>query len=161
VVVTRNAKAALTGGLGRVVECLPRSVAVPPLRHHIDDLPELVTLLLKRISRGADLTCSPEAMRALMRNRWPGNVSQLAGTLRKIVAHLRTGVIELSDLPAEVLAITGRVLSPVEAIERDAIVDSLIATDGDRAEAARHLGMSRATIYRKIRNYGITLPRQA
>jgi transcriptional regulator of acetoin/glycerol metabolism len=159
VVVTRNAKAALADGLTRVLECLPRSVAVPPLRHHIDDLPELVALLLKRISRGPELTCSPEAMRALMRNRWPGNVTQLAATLRKVAAHLRSGTIEASDLPAEVLAITGRVLSPVEAIERDAIVESLLVTGGDRAAAARHLGMSRATIYRKIRNYGITLPR--
>lgn len=158
VVATRNVKAELTGPLGKLVESLPRSVAVPPLRHHIDDLPELVELLLKRFTRGANLTCSPEAMRALMRNRWPGNVSQLAGTLRKVVAHRRTGVIALSDLPAECLAITGRVLSPVEAIERDAIVESLIGTGGDRAAAAKHLGMSRATIYRKIRNYGITLP---
>jgi sigma-54 dependent transcriptional regulator, acetoin dehydrogenase operon transcriptional activator AcoR len=158
VVVTRNTKASLSGELSLLVECLPRSVAVPPLRHHMEDLPELVKLLLKRMSRGADLACSPEAMRALMRNRWPGNVTQLAGTLRKVVAHRRTGVIELSDLPAEVLAITGRVLSPVEAIERDAIVEGLIGTDGDRAAAARHLGMSRATIYRKIRNYGIALP---
>jgi transcriptional regulator of acetoin/glycerol metabolism len=158
VVTTRNAKTELTGGLGRLVQSLPRSVAVPPLRHHIDDLPELVELLLKRLTRGANLTCSPEAMRALMRNRWPGNVAQLAGTLRKVIAHRRTGVIALSDLPAECLAITGRVLSPVEAIERDAIVEGLIGTSGDRAAAARHLGMSRATIYRKIRNYGITLP---
>jgi transcriptional regulator of acetoin/glycerol metabolism len=158
VVVTRDVKAELSGALGRLVESLPHSVAVPPLRHHIDDLPELVELLLKRLSRGANLTCSPEAMRVLMRNRWPGNVTQLAGTLRKIVAHRRTGVIELSDLPPECLAITGRVLSPVEAIERDAIVESLMGTEGDRAAAARHLGMSRATIYRKIRNYGITLP---
>lgn len=161
VVATRNAKAPLTGGLARMLECLPRSVPVPPLRHHIEDLPELVALLLKRISRGQELTCSPEAMRALMRNRWPGNVTQLAAMLRKVFAHRRAGVIEPSDLPAEVLAITGRVLSPVEAIERDAIVESLIATGGDRAAAARHLGMSRATIYRKVRNYGITLPRQA
>jgi transcriptional regulator of acetoin/glycerol metabolism len=156
VVVTRNVKAELTGGLGRVVQCLPASVAVPPLRRRIDDVPELVELLLRRLTRGINLTCSPEAMRALMRNRWPGNVTQLAGTLRKVVAHRRTGIIALSDLPAECLAITGRVLSPVESMERDAIVESLIATSGDRAAAARHLGMSRATIYRKIRNYGIT-----
>ncbi|MGQ0841612.1 sigma-54-dependent Fis family transcriptional regulator [Actinokineospora sp.] len=158
VVVTRGARSELTGGLGSVVDCLPRSVAVPPLRHHMDDLPELVALQLKRLTRGADLSCSPEAMRALMRNRWPGNVAQLVGTLRKVVAHRRTGVIEFADLPAECLAISGRVLSQVEAIERDAIVESLISTNGDRAAAARDLGMSRATIYRKIRNYGITVP---
>ena len=47
---------------------------------------------------------------------------------------------------------------PLEAIECDAIVDALLDTDGNKAEAARQLGMSRATIYRKIRGYGLSLP---
>ena len=49
-------------------------------------------------------------------------------------------------------------LTPLEAIECDAIVDALLDTDGNKAEAARQLGMSRATIYRKIRGYGLTVP---
>ncbi|HEY6422794.1 MAG TPA: helix-turn-helix domain-containing protein [Pseudonocardiaceae bacterium] len=51
-----------------------------------------------------------------------------------------------------------RVLSPLESIERDAVVEALIDAAGNRAQAARHLGMSRATIYRKIRYYGINVP---
>ncbi|MFD0503279.1 helix-turn-helix domain-containing protein [Streptomyces chiangmaiensis] len=50
-------------------------------------------------------------------------------------------------------------LSPLEALERDAIVRSLIDAKGNKNEAARALGVSRATIYRKIRDYGIDLPR--
>jgi transcriptional regulator of acetoin/glycerol metabolism len=50
------------------------------------------------------------------------------------------------------------VLSPLESIERDAVVDALVNAGGNRVEAARHLGMSRATIYRKIRYYGIRVP---
>jgi transcriptional regulator of acetoin/glycerol metabolism len=100
-------------------------------------------------------------MRLLMRNRWPGNVEQLCEMLRKIVAHRRTGVIELADLPADALATARRVLSPLESIERDAVVEALVNSAGNRVEAARHLGMSRATIYRKIRYYGIKVPHRS
>jgi transcriptional regulator of acetoin/glycerol metabolism len=159
VVATRSSDTPRSAELDNLIGCFPSSVHVPPLRHHIDDLPELVRLLIARLTRGAHLTCSPGAMRVLMRNRWPGNVEQLRGTLLKIVAHRRTGVIELEDLPADALATARRVLSPLESIERDAVVETLINTAGNRVEAARHLGMSRATIYRKIRYYGIKVPR--
>ncbi len=136
----------------------PSTVEVPPLRHHVEDVAELVPYLIARLTRGAELACSPEAMRVLMRNRWPGNVEQLYQVLRKIVTRRRTGIVAPADLPAECRAITRRVLTPLEAIECDAIVDALLDTDGNKAEAARHLGMSRATIYRKIRGYGISMP---
>ncbi|WP_344423893.1 sigma-54-dependent Fis family transcriptional regulator [Pseudonocardia ailaonensis] len=144
--------------LAELLSCFPRSIEVPPLRHHIEDVAELVPYLLARLTRGADLHCSPEAMRVLMRNRWPGNVDQLYQVLRKVVARRRTGTIRPEDLPPETRAITRRVLTPLEAIECDAIVDALLDTDGNKAEAARRLGMSRATIYRKIRGYGISMP---
>lgn len=144
--------------LTQLLGSFPRTIEVPPLRHHIEDVSELVPYLLTRLTRGADLTCSTEAMRVLMRNRWPGNVEQLYQVLRKVVARRRTGTIRPDDLPAETRAITRRVLTPLEAIECDAIVDALLDADGNKAEAARRLGMSRATIYRKIRGYGISMP---
>lgn len=146
--------------LSALLRCFPRTVEVPPLRHHVEDVAELVPYFIARLTRGTDLTCSPEAMRLLMRNRWPGNTEQLYQVLRKVVAKRRTGVIEVRDLPAETRATTRRVLTPLEAIECDAIVDALLETDGNKAEAARLLGMSRATIYRKVRGYGISMPRQ-
>ncbi|RZT83783.1 transcriptional regulator of acetoin/glycerol metabolism [Pseudonocardia sediminis] len=144
--------------LTELLGSFPRTIEVPPLRHHIEDVAELVPYLLQRLTRGADLRCSPEAMRVLMRNRWPGNVDQLYQVLRKVVARRRTGTIRPDDLPPETRAITRRVLTPLEAIECDAIVDALLDADGNKAEAARRLGMSRATIYRKIRGYGISMP---
>ena len=153
-----------TGGLADsdvgtlLVECFPRTVEVPPLRHHVEDVAELVPHLIARLTRGTDLTCSPEALRVLMRNRWPGNVEQLYQVLRKTVARRRSGVLTPADLPPEVRAITRRVLTPLEAIECDAIIEALLDNHGNKAEAARHLGMSRATIYRKIRGYGISVP---
>ncbi|MBV8992461.1 MAG: GAF domain-containing protein [Pseudonocardiales bacterium] len=157
VVATRSSSVPRSDELDNLIGCFSCSVQVPPLRHHIEDLPELVRVLTARLTRGARLSCSAEAMRLLMRNRWPGNVEQLCEMLRKIVAHRRTGVIEVADLPADALATARRVLSPLESIERDAVVEALINSAGNRVEAARHLGMSRATIYRKIRYYGITV----
>jgi DNA-binding NtrC family response regulator len=137
----------------------PRTVEVPPLRQHVEDVAELVPHLLSRLSRGANLTVSPPVMRVLMRNLWPGNVEQLHQVLRATVARRRAGVIEPGDLPAECRATTTRrVLTPLEAIECDAIVEALLDNAGNKAEAARQLGMSRATIYRKIRGYGLTVP---
>ncbi|HET9257120.1 MAG TPA: helix-turn-helix domain-containing protein, partial [Pseudonocardiaceae bacterium] len=159
VVATRDSGTPISYDLENLIACFPSSVRVPPLRHHMEDLPELIRLLTARLTRGGQLSCSPQALRLLMRNRWPGNVEQLRGILLKIVAHRRAGVIEPADLPGDALTTARRVLSPLESIERDAITEALISTAGNRAVAARHLGMSRATLYRKIRSYGINVPK--
>jgi transcriptional regulator of acetoin/glycerol metabolism len=158
-VATRTGTGPVRGALGSLVEHFPQSVVVPPLRPHVEDVRHLVPFLIERLTHGSGgLHCSPEAMRMLLRNRWPGNVEQLYQVIRRIVAHRRTGTIALADLPAEVQTTGRRVLTPLESIECDAIVACLHSVDGNRAEAARHLGMSRATIYRKIRDYGIVAP---
>ncbi|MGH3935741.1 MAG: sigma-54-dependent Fis family transcriptional regulator [Pseudonocardiaceae bacterium] len=146
------------GDLARLLSCFPRSLQIPPLRHHIEDLRELVPFMISRLTKGGSLSCSAEAMRVLMRNRWAGNIAQLYQTMRKIVANRRTGVITVADLPPECRASTRRVLTPLESIECDAIVQALLNVDGNRGRAAQQLGMSRATIYRKIREYGIRVP---
>jgi transcriptional regulator of acetoin/glycerol metabolism len=144
--------------LAALLACFPRTVDVPPLRRHIEDLSELVPNLLGRLSRSNTLTCSPEVMRVFVHNRWPGNVDQLLSVLRQIVAKRRSGVIEPRDLPAECWVTGKRVLTPLESLECDAIVQALLDTGGNKGEAARRLAMSRATIYRKVREYGIVLP---
>jgi transcriptional regulator of acetoin/glycerol metabolism len=144
--------------LAELLACFPRTVDVPPLRRHIEDLAELVPHLLSRLSRGSSVTCSPEVMRVFVHNRWPGNVDQLATVLRRIVAKRRAGVIELRDLPAECWATGKRVLTPLESLECDAIVQALLDSGGNKAEAAHRLAISRATVYRKVRDYGIVLP---
>jgi transcriptional regulator of acetoin/glycerol metabolism len=144
--------------LAALLACFPRTVDVPPLRRHVEDLAELVPHLLGRLGRGAALTCPPEVMRVLVHNRWPGNVDQLFAVLRHIVAKRRAGVVELRDLPPECWATGKRVLTPLESLECDAIVQALLDAGGNKGEAARRLAMSRATIYRKVRDYGIVLP---
>lgn len=131
------------------------TVTVPALRHRIEDLEELVPLLLRDISRGADVELAPDAMRQLSRLPWPGNVAQLRRVLTETVARQRSGVISAEMLPPECRSVTRRKLTQMEALERDAIVRSLQDNGGNKQEAARALGMSRATIYRKINDYGI------
>ena len=131
------------------------TVTVPALRHRIEDLEELVPLLLREITRGADVELAPDAMRHLSRLPWPGNVSQLRRVLTETVARQRSGMISADKLPPECRSITRRKLTQIEALERDAIVRSLQDNGGNKQEAARALGMSRATIYRKINDYSI------
>ncbi len=144
--------------LDRVLRCFPRTVEVPPLRHHIEDMRELVPYMISKLTKGGSLSCSAESMSVLMRNRWPGNIEQLFQVMRKTVANRRAGVITVADLPPECRASTRRVLTPLESIECDAIVQALLNVDGNKVRAAQELGMSRATIYRKIREYGIRVP---
>jgi len=136
-----------------------RTVEVPALRHHIDDLAELVPHLLAQLPNGERLTCSAAALDQLGRLNWPGNVAQLRRVLLTIIQHRRAGTIELADLPPECRSTSRRVLSPIEALERDAIVNALRDDGGSPTTAARTLGMSRATIYRRIHQYGIALTR--
>lgn len=134
----------------------PRTTEVPPLRQHIEDIGELVPLFLGKLSTG--LTCSPAALHLLMRSTWPGNVAQLRQVLREVAQRRRTGTIYPADLPAEYHATARRQLNRFEHAERDAIVRSLDDANGNKARAAQLLGISRATIYRKIHEYGIVTP---
>ena len=141
--------------LTRLLRFFEGTVELPPLRHHIEDLHELVPFFLARLSQQGRLTCSPEAMQLLLRHNWPGNTEQLWQVLKQVVQRRRAGVIMPKDLPPECWTVSRRLLSPLESIERDAIVQSLQDHDGNKVRAAEALGMSRATIYRKIHEYGI------
>jgi transcriptional regulator of acetoin/glycerol metabolism len=131
------------------------TVTVPPLRHRIEDIDELVPCLLRDVASGSDVRLAPDAMRQLTRLPWPGNVAQLRRVLIETVARQRSGIIAADKLPPECRSVTRRKLTQIEALERDAIVRSLEENGGNKREAALALGMSRATIYRKMRDYGV------
>ena len=157
VAVTMNRKQATAEAnpMARLLRFFSGTVELPPLRHHIEDLHELVPFFLARLSQQGRLTCSPEAMQLLLRHNWPGNTEQLWQVLKQVVQRRRAGAIMPKDLPPECWTVSRRLLSPLESIERDAIVGSLQDHDGNKVRAAEALGMSRATIYRKIHEYGI------
>ena len=138
-----------------VLPFFTHTVTVPALRHRIEDLQELVPQLLRELTRGADVRLGSDAMRQLTKLPWPGNVAQLRKVLSEAVSLQRSGIIGADKLPAESRSLARRKLTQLEALERDAIVRSLQENGGSKAEAAEALGMSRATIYRKIKEFGI------
>jgi transcriptional regulator of acetoin/glycerol metabolism len=146
------------GDLSKLLRHFPSTVELPPLRHHIEDLHTLVPFFVAKLGQHGRLTCSPEAMQLLLRAKWPGNIEQLWQAMRRVVQKRRTGVIQPADLPPECYTVSRRLLSPLESMERDAIVQGLLDYQGNKVKAAKSLGMSRATIYRKIHEYGIVTP---
>jgi sigma-54 dependent transcriptional regulator, acetoin dehydrogenase operon transcriptional activator AcoR len=146
------------GDLAGLLQFFPGAAELPPLRHHIEDLHELVPFFLARLNPHGPSACSPETMHLLLRSNWPGNTEQLWQVLRRVARHRRTGTIHPGDLPPECWSVSRRLLSPLESLERDAIVQSLLDHHGNKAKGAGSLGMSRATIYRKIHEYGIVTP---
>jgi transcriptional regulator of acetoin/glycerol metabolism len=148
-------RGAVRADLSGLLRLFPGSVAVPPLRHHSEDLRDLVPFFLGKLSQQGRVTCSPAAMQLVLRHTWPGNAAQLWQVLKQVVQRRRVGQIIPEDLPPECWTVSRRVLSTLESIERDAIVQSLLDHGGNKIRAARALGMSRATIYRRIREFGI------
>jgi transcriptional regulator of acetoin/glycerol metabolism len=146
------------GDVAGLLKFFPGAVELPPLRHHIEDLHELVPFFLARLNPHGPPVCSPEAMHLLLRSNWPGNTEQLWQVLRQVARHRRAGTILPGDLPPECWSVSRRLLSPLESLERDAIVQSLLDHHGNKTRGAGSLGMSRATIYRKIHEYGIATP---
>jgi transcriptional regulator of acetoin/glycerol metabolism len=146
------------GDLTKLLRFFPSTVELPPLRHHIEDLHVLVPFFVAKLGQHGRLTCAPEAMQLLLRSKWPGNTEQLWQVLKRVMQKRRTGSIQPADLPPECWTVSRRLLSPLESMERDAIVQGLLDYQGNKVKAAKSLGMSRATIYRKIHEYGIVTP---
>jgi transcriptional regulator with PAS, ATPase and Fis domain/ligand-binding sensor domain-containing protein len=136
-------------------------VPVPPLRERRDDIPVLVSWFLGQM-RGAAAKpvndISRDAMDALVRYDWPGNVRELKSAIESAVIACTTSVIQVTDLPREVVAAAAAPLSPNE---RQRILEALARTAGNRAAAARLLGIGRTTLYRRLKELDISEPEQA
>ena len=131
-------------------------VQVPPLRERPDDVLPLAHHAARR-ARGRDVELTPGAARALRDCGWPGNVDQLQRVVRR--AATRTDVVDVRHLPSEVLSGTPHRLSRIEAFEREEIVRVLTRPGVTMKDAAEELGMSRATIYRKVAHHDIHIPK--
>ncbi len=132
-------------------------VPVPSLRERPNDVLPLAHHIATRV-RGREIGISTTAARALNCYDWPGNVDELSRVVSAAAG--RADVIDIGLLPPEVLAGNTRHLSRIEAFERGEIVRVLNADGLTMAEVARELAMSRATLYRKIAQYNIQVPRE-
>ncbi|MGI5380017.1 helix-turn-helix domain-containing protein [Streptomyces sp. CA-251387] len=133
-----------------------RSVTVPALRERPEDIRELLPALAPRPAAGCPpLTWTLDALRALEQHPWPGNVTELAHLVRALASGRRAcGPVRRNELPDPVReGPAGRSLSPMELAERSAILEALRRHGGNKARAAAALGIARATLYRKLREY--------
>jgi hypothetical protein len=119
-------------------------------------IPGLVKKILERVDPTGRHTISPAALQALVQWGWPGNISELAGTLTAVVRNVPATVIQRRHLPLPLQqAPPRRNMTLMESAERDAIVRALNAAEGNKSEAATLLGMGRTTLYRRLRQLGL------
>ena len=139
------------------------SITMPPLRDIREDIPLLVNHFLAKHANeetGSTIKVSPQAMAKLVGYHWPGNVRQLENTIRRAFALGVDALLDLDDLPKEIVtvpdnAVAGHADLNLKSIERKAIEQALRKTAGNKAEAAKLLGVNTTTVYRKMARYGI------
>jgi len=138
-------------------------VEVPPLRLRPDDIPALARALIHRHgSPTLPQGVRPEVAQLLARLPWPGNVRELENVIRLALQRRHVGDLRIEDLPADVRPAGARnAATALQRLEAEAIVEALAAADGNKRRAAQALGVSRSTLYRKLRAYGIELDRLA
>ena len=145
------------------------TLKLPPLRHRMDDVKELVNTFLERISKSTGQPrkkISADALRLLQTYQWPGNVRELENFIERAIALGSGEILEPIDFPSQIservnrppistsssLRRVGRVL-PIAEVERHAILNAVAEAKGDKLLAARMLGIGKTTLYRKLREY--------
>ncbi len=155
-----TARLVLTGGprdqLGVAAAYLadgcPATVELAPLRSRRDELPALAYGMLAELRTDPSVRFAPSALAALAAHHWPGNLRELRTVVRHAAETRSAGDITVADLPEPYRGRSaGRTLSRWEQAERDAILAALRATGGNKLQAAERLGISRSTLYNRIR----------
>ncbi len=157
VLATTERTAASEPGLAALLDqLLVLRIDVPPLRERGGDMGALVEHLLRDIGRGqAHPSATSRVISVLSRHRWPGNVTELRQALRSAHAKAAGAPIAVEHLPRHLRQPSNR--KPLHGLQRqeaDAIMAAISATT-TRTEAAQLLGISRATLYRRIDSYGL------
>jgi two-component system, NtrC family, response regulator HydG len=149
------------------------TLEVPALRNRGDDIPLLAAHFLTLFSeknRKKIKGFTPAAMDCLIKYNWPGNVRELMNTVERTVVLARSDYIDVEELPVvqrqplpenafairnpEQGAVRTQGLS-LETIEKTAIIQTLQAVNSNKSEAARRLGITRKTLHKKLKQYGL------
>ena len=140
-------------------------IGVPALRERRADVPALVDFFAQQFAvklRQRPLQLSPEALRALEAYAWPGNVRELKNVLER--ASILTPLhqpLAVDDLPIEIQLAAGPAAAAsddprtLRNVEKQHVQRVLLEVGGNKAEAARVLGVAHTTLYRKIQEYGL------
>jgi DNA-binding NtrC family response regulator len=137
--------------LARQLRTIP--IEVPPLRARPEDIEPLAQHLLARVAarHGRELRLSPDAVRALLRHTWPGNVRELETAIEHAAVVAKGQTIHADDLPADVTQSFDDLRRFADSGEVQTIRAALDAHHWNRESTARALGMSRTTLWRKMR----------
>lgn len=149
------------------------NLRIPPLRERREDIPLLTASILEQLHGKYDAayTIAQDALHLLVDYDWPGNVRELRHALERALALSSGPVLHLGDLPTQLQnaraeieqqaaaeaepALTVEVRSIAE-MEKQAILATLRHLNGDKIMAARLLGIGKTTLYRKLKEYGVT-----
>jgi len=141
---------------------------LPPLRERRSDIPMLVHHFLDRYARGQNLQVSPAAMKSLLQYDWPGNVRELENCIARALTLGDRQIIDVHDLPPAIRSEhpsdgpatedrTSLSTTALAEMERMTILRVFEQAHGDKALAGKMLGISRATLYRKLKRYNIPM----
>lgn len=143
----------------------PMTLNLPPLSERVEDIPLIVRDVLNRMG-GEGVRCTESAMNALMRYPWPGNIRELRNVLIRALSLCQDNQITLTDLPSELrqqavaesAGTDGKLQSVVKNSEAQTIILALGDHHWNVAKTARALGISRASMYEKMRKFSIKRP---
>lgn len=138
-------------------------VTLPPLRERSDDIPRLAEYFIEKLATrlGKDpLEVKPEFYKSLQQYDWPGNVRELQNILERAIVKGTGNKLCPKDLPADLFgnpfkAAAEKDLPVKDEIKKQALVRSIEMFEGNYSRAARHLGISRSTLYRQMERYGV------
>ncbi|PYT67658.1 MAG: sigma-54-dependent Fis family transcriptional regulator [Acidobacteria bacterium] len=143
------------------------TVHVPPLRDRRSDIPVLVHHFLERYAKASQIQVTPAAMKSLLQYDWPGNVRELENCIARAVTLGDGKTIDVADLPPTIRSEQGEAgaaatpeasslsTTALAEMERMTILRVFEQAHGDKALAGKMLGISRATLYRKLKRYNI------
>ncbi|HLH06100.1 MAG TPA: sigma-54 dependent transcriptional regulator [Terriglobales bacterium] len=140
------------------------TIALPPLRERRSDIPALIQAFLARYAPNHKITLTTAAMNSFLQYEWPGNVRELENCIERAVALGNGNVIDVQDLPPSIRSASPEPVSRpegapaasnLEDLEKETIRRVFEQAKGDKVLAGRLLGISRATLYRKLKRYNI------
>lgn len=138
------------------------AIELPPLHERKDDIPLLAEKFFSRYKNSLGKSIrgiTPEALDVLTEYNWPGNIRELGNVIERAVNLTSSRMIDVGDLPAEVRSCNSHTsqekILTVKRYEKEMIVDLLAQYHGNKSRVASGLGISRATLYRRLKEFGI------
>lgn len=150
------------------VNVLP--IYLPPLRDRQEDIPVLVNYFIRKMQRKTQKNISgltKEAMEKIMTYYWPGNIRELKSALEYAFVIAERGTLDIDHLPPKIvkdsphmnvdMGDSVRSIRQGEGSKKEALIEALKISQGNKSEAARILGVNRVTIWNRMKKYGIDL----